>query len=340
MQRRFLLVFFLSLSMAACSSADGVDLKRGDFGLLYTSSIERDASFVVTDEQGEIQSSVNFKGRGVERIGSDGNGGYLLPATLGDETRAHVDHRGKLSVVAGYREHTFADTQEGVQVILYNTGMEENTIEIHKGDQVRKNALPSLTRSALVYGTHVYIAIDANKNSYLYIIDSESGKVKKRVRMPNQLGAADDMKLFQGKIVMATQGNSQGYSANHLLVFDPKTEEIKKVFLEKDTTPQFLAVDGDDLYVSTEEGFLFKLDRDYQVQKRVKEGEAEEDRYLQRIQIKGKKVYTLTTMPRGSEKRSGYIGIFDKQTMKRDKRVDLPIIRDTSVSDFVLLEKR
>ncbi|WP_054949134.1 YncE family protein [Numidum massiliense] len=317
-------------------STKTVDLDGGSFGLLYTSSIERDAAFAVADEQGDILSSVNFKGQGVERIGSDGKGGYLLPATLGDDTRARIDRNGKMTVAGFKYQHTFADTQNDVQVIIYNTTMDENIMEIRKGEHVRKTTLPSLTRSALVYGKNVYVAVDADHYSYLYIVDIKSGKIKKRVAMVNDYGAVDDMQLFQGKIVMAPSIKGNEF-IDHIVIFDLKTEKMKKVFLAKDVTPQFLAVDGDTLYVSTEEGYLFKLDQNYRVQKRVKEADDEDDHYLQQIRVDKDYVYTLTIIPRGDNTRAGYIGVFDKQTLKKVKNIDLPIMRETILKDFVLL---
>ncbi|MDR6226169.1 DUF5074 domain-containing protein [Desmospora profundinema] len=334
--KHLLTLLSVSLLTVSCNSTDAIDLTDGSYGVIYTSSLGKDSVFAVVDDEGDIRSSVDFKAMGVFQIGSDGNGGFLFPATLDDDMRAHIDKSGKLSL-GSYDVHTFADTQQGVQVILYNTNLETNTVEIRRGNQVNRTTVPSLTRSVLVHQSEVYVFVDEDKGSYIYIIEIKTGKIRKKIPIkPTDVGAADDMKMFQGKIVAATQEDG-----DKLVVLDPETHKVKKVILDEDmyVYPQFVATDQKHLYVTTEEGYLYKLDQGYQVKKKVREASEEDDIYLQRVYVDDRYVYTLSIMPRG-KKKAGYIGIFDKETLKRKKRIELPIIRDSiGIQDFVLLNK-
>ncbi|WP_091838412.1 hypothetical protein [Marininema halotolerans] len=92
--------------------------------------------------------------------------------------------------------------------------------------------------------------------------------------------------------------------------------------------------------MTTDEGYLFKLDNQCKVQNKIREARGDDDdKYLRQVKASGENIYTLALIPRG-EKHSGYIGVFDRDTLKRKKRIYLPEMDNTAVKDFVLLHNK
>ncbi|KPC76767.1 hypothetical protein ADL26_05080 [Thermoactinomyces vulgaris] len=312
----------ISTILAACSN-NQIDLDLGKFGIVYTDSLKDDSEFSVIDANGTTKSSQQLDVTGIYQIASDGRGGYFLPSEL-TSSLVHIDQKGKITTSKNFNVHNYINNQYGYQVTLFNTNVDINTLEIKYKNKIKRLNLPSFARMATFDSNYVYVFCDTESKSYIYVIGLRTGKIIRKI--PVKKSGADDMDIFHGQIV------SPPSDANFLITLDPKNWKVQYRLLPHNN-PDRMVADHNYLYVSTKEGYIMKLNQNYEVEKSTKSNPL-----ILNMLVDKENLYVLSQIQ--SDQYAGYIITYDKNTLKIKQKISLPNIRDTLVQSFILLDQK
>jgi hypothetical protein len=318
------------------SSPSAMRLDGGKFTVEYTDSLIPDSEVVLIDETGKVTSRRRFSVQGASQIIPDGEGGYLFPADC-SSFRAHIDKNGKLSI-GDYHLHTDVRVKNGVQVNLYNTDLRTNTVELIKGKVVKKYTVPSLTGAAFIDDKYIYVTCSGpNTESCVYVYSMQDLNFVRKILVPHS--ALDNIDLFQGKLILP-DGHEEIRTVSLL---DTTTWKVQQISLPYPGTEMVMA-DKDAFYLTTGDAHILKLDAQFHVVQTTQDLQPDfakrKEHNIVALQVDQNYLYTLSQLNDGHPyPHAGYISYYDKKTLKLQKRIFLPVIRETLVRDFILREK-
>ncbi|QKG85455.1 hypothetical protein GXN76_14005 [Kroppenstedtia pulmonis] len=324
MKKGIIIMVALLLTLLTSCSDKEVDLTKGKYGVIYTSSSDEKSIFATIDEQGRIQSQAKFKSMGVFQIVPDEQGGYIFPSYF-TIVRTHIEPDGKIKLSHVRDQTSFFMKEKDMEINLFNSDIETNTLEVKKGKQSNKLVLPGVFEVATADQSHIYLTSDLvhkeKDTSQLYVVDHRKNKLIRKI--PFREASSNDIRIINGKIVIAL-------GDQYLSTIDLDTWKVEDIKLPK-KNPYKIITDQDDIYLTTEKGWVMRLDQNFKVKETVKLDK------IYHARIQGVHFYIFNQL--NEKERYGYIKVYDKKTWKKKKEVFLPNLEDELlVQDFVLLD--
>jgi hypothetical protein len=326
---RFMLMILLLL-LTSCASGD-LGFDRAEVGVIYTDALRKDSELVLFDQGGERVGSRRFNEMGIFRIVPDERGDWLLPVQFG-EGWIRLTREGKSTKERLRQFPIDVLSKPGILLASYNSGLNTNTLEVElkKEGRTYHVGLDGFLRVLEADEQRVYVFADlvSAKKSLLYVLDRKTGKVEREI--PLETGEADDILLSGGRILLSSRSGG-----GRIAVVEKKNWQVRYVTLPF-AEPQYLLPDGDRILVTHAgaEGRISILDA---ATLRVT-GTVQLPQPIYKVRQLNGKLYVLTQLH--SREKGGEIGVYSIKDWKRERRWDLPVVRDTLVQDLEVVGRR
>jgi len=317
------MVIILMLSLTSCAWGD-LGFDRAEVGVIYTDAQRKDSELVLFDQGGKQVGSRRFNEMGIFRIVPDERGDWLLPVQFG-EGWIRITREGKETKESVRQFPIDVLSKPGILLASYNSGLHTNTLEVDlkKEGRTYHVELDGFLRVLEADEQRVYVFADlvSAKKSLLYVLDRKTGKMKREI--PLETGEADDILLSDGRVLLSSRSGG-----GRIAVVEQKNWQVRYVTLPF-AEPQYLLPDGDQILVTHagSEGRISILDA---ATLRVT-GTVRIPQPIYKVSQANGKLYVLTQSH--SREKGGEIGVYAIKGWKRERRWDLPVIRDTLVQD-------
>ncbi|MBN2910082.1 hypothetical protein JQC72_11275 [Polycladomyces sp. WAk] len=323
------MVIILMLSQTSCAWGDpGFD--RAEVGVIYTDALRKDSELVMFDQGGERVGSRRFNEMGIFRIVPDERGDWLLPVQFG-QGWIRITREGKETKESVRPFPIDVLSKPGILLASYNSGLHTNTLEVDlkKEGRTYHVELDGFLRVLEADEQRVYVFADlvSAKKSLLYVLDRKTGKMKREI--PLETGEADDILLSDGRVLLSSRSGG-----GRIAVVEQQNWQVRYVTLPF-AEPQYLLPDGDRILVTHagSKGRISILDA---ATLRVT-GTIRLPQPIYKVSEANGKLYVLTQSH--SREKGGEIGVYSIKDWKRERRWDLPVIRDTLVQDLEVAER-
>jgi hypothetical protein len=325
---RFMAILMLVL-LTSCTSGD-LGFDRAEVGVIYTDALRKDSELVLFDQGGERVGSRRFDEMGIFRIVPDERGDWILPVQFG-EGRIRLSRDGK-EAKEGLRPFPIdVLSKPGILLASYNSSLNSNTLEVELKKEGRTYLveLDGFLRVLEADEHRVYAFADlvSAKKSLLYVLDRKTGRVEREIKL--ETGEADDILLSGDRVLLSSRSGG-----GRIAVVEKKNWQVRYVTLPF-AEPQYLLPDGARILVTHAgaEGRISILDAGtLQVADTVRLPQP-----IYKVCQASGKLYVLTQSH--SREKGGEIGIYSMKDWKRERRWDLPVIRDTLVQDLEVVSR-
>ena len=320
------LILFLSV-LSACAEKK-VQWAGGAYAFIFTNSLEEDSEFVVVDAQGKEVSSVRLSAMGIFQITSDHRGGWILPEKFGD-TLTYVKADGSVEEEECLLFPLTVREDRELRIATYNTAYDYGTLEIKKGETVKRIKLDDLLIKADRDEQKVYV-FSANPDTFTYkviIVDLKSGAPEKEIPVPTAL--PETFRVMDGKLWMTDPDRP------NVWLLDLKTHRLENIEVPG-TSTRWVLEDADSIYIVPDPHQITVLDRKTLKKKGVLQLQLDKKEHSQlNMRMDEKHIYLLEQLEGGDAK----FTVFDKKTGKRLQSFQLQAPRETLVQNFVLLKQ-
>ncbi|WP_054950668.1 hypothetical protein [Numidum massiliense] len=316
-------LIFFSVMTTSCQFQD-LDLKNGEYGVVYTDALNNHSEFIVFGADGAMTSSSVINDASIFHIEKNNKGELILPIQFGDKL-AVINDKGKITKVDSLDYPLYVKEKDGVLITLYNTELESGTLRITEGERVTDIELDGILGSANLDEKYVYAFADRTP-PVMYVIERKRRKVVKEIYLDYY--NTYDIQIVNDKILLTSV--QDGTKA--ITVVDRRNWEVNYIKLPYEC-PEFIKQDDDYLYLT-----YASLDKVTILDKRTfKVIDTKEVAHpIHKAHIKDEYFYTITQLH--SDELGGIICVYDTRSWDKKGEIELPARKERLVQDFILLK--
>jgi hypothetical protein len=323
--KKILTIAFCAILVVSGCSANSSMLNKDSLSYLivYSDSLDSDSELVYLDKEGDVVKSVQVESMGIFDIGINSERKIFLPSSF-EFVHHYIDENGLVSEYKAKGPTNFIHFNQEDNIIGINNGL-YTIVEYKLGNNTNEIKLKGFARVGIIENSMAFIFSDVihEDRSVLYIVDMKRNKLKKEV--PLRYEAAEDIKIFNNKVLISTQEKLS------IVNIDDWSVEYKELSFGESILYNLnhIIIENEFIYITSQDNRVFKLDGELNVIDLFKTKQE-----LFHVRSDGNNFYVLSQL--NSEKWEGVIGVYDKNTWELKNKIPLKRMRNMRVQNFLL----